>query len=83
MEFFDSHSHYNDEKFEEDREELIHKIYQEGITKTVVAGYDVLSSKKAISLAEQYHFIYATCGISPNDIPGNTEEIFSLAKHSD
>ena len=80
MEFFDSHSHYNDEKFEEDREELIHKIYQEGITKTVVAGYDVLSSKKAISLAEQYHFIYATCGISPNDIPGNTEEIFSLAK---
>ena len=35
MEFFDSHSHYNDEKFDEDRKEIIDSIYKENITKTV------------------------------------------------
>lgn len=33
MEFFDSHSHYNDEKFDEDREEIIEQTYNDGITK--------------------------------------------------
>ena len=32
MEFFDSHSHFNDEKFNEDREEIINLIYKENIT---------------------------------------------------
>ena len=32
MELFDSHAHYNDEKFDIDREEIIQKIYNEGIT---------------------------------------------------
>ncbi len=31
------------------------------------------SSKKAVKLAEKYDFIYATCGISPNDIPQDEE----------
>ncbi len=33
MEFFDSHSHYNDEKFDEDREEIIEQTKKEGISK--------------------------------------------------
>ena len=38
MEFFDSHAHYNDEKFNEDREEIINLIYEDNITKTVCVG---------------------------------------------
>lgn len=68
MEFFDSHSHYNDEKFEEDREEIIQKTYEEGVTKVICAGYDIPSSIKAIKLASFYPFLYAIVGISPNDI---------------
>lgn len=69
MQLFDSHAHYNDEKFNEDREELLEKIKQEGITRLVSAGYSLESSNKAIQLSQKYDFIYATVGISPNDIP--------------
>ena len=68
MEFFDSHSHYNDEKFNDDREELIKSTFNSGITKFMCIGYNLESSKKAIEIAEKYDNIYATCGISPNDV---------------
>ena len=50
MEFFDSHSHYNDEKFDMDREEIIKNTYNEGITKWICAGYDIESSKFAMQI---------------------------------
>lgn len=59
MEFFDSHSHYNDEKFDQDREQIIRDTYQKGITKIICAGYDISSSQKAVELAEKYPFLYA------------------------
>ena len=68
MEFFDTHAHYNDEKFDEDRDALIKDIYNDSITKMVTVGYDVESSRRAIEIAEKYEFMYATCGISPNDV---------------
>ncbi len=76
MEFFDSHSHLNDEKFEEDRQELIEKIKKEGITKFITVGYDLEGSKKAIEIANNCEATYATVGISPNDIPQNEEELW-------
>ena len=74
MEFFDSHAHYDDEKFNEDREEIIEKIYSEDITKFISAGYSLESSKKGIELAEKYDYIYTTSGISPNDVKESIEE---------
>lgn len=76
MEFFDSHAHLDDEKFNEDRIELIEKIHEEGITKFVSAGYSLESSKRAIELSKKYKFIYSTCGISPNDISQTEEELW-------
>ncbi len=85
MELFDSHAHYNDEKFEEDRDTLIKEIYNSGITNIVNAGYSVESSKKAIEIAENYEFMHTTAGISPNDIYNFREkdliEIEELAKN--
>lgn len=78
MKFFDSHAHLDDEKFNEDREELIENIYKEGIEKFISAGYSLESSKKAIELSQKYEFIYATCGISPNDIPQTEEELWNM-----
>lgn len=69
MEFFDTHSHYNDEKFNEDRENIIEETYKEGITKFVCAGYNIPSSLDSLEMSKKYEFIYSICGISPNDIP--------------
>ena len=76
MEFFDSHSHYNDEKFDEIREQIIEDTYKSGVTKFICAGYDVQSSKKAIEISQKHEFIYSICGISPNDIPQSEEELW-------
>ena len=76
MGFFDSHSHLNDEKFDEDRDKVIKEIYESGTTNFVTAGYSVESSKKAIEIANNYDFIYATAGVSPNDIPQTEEELW-------
>ena len=76
MGFFDSHSHLNDDKFDEDRDKVIKEIYEAGTTNFVTAGYSVESSKKAIDIANNYDFIYATAGVSPNDIPQTEEELW-------
>lgn len=76
MSLFDSHSHLNDEKFDEDRDKIIKEIYNSGVTNFVTAGYSVGSSKKAVEIANKYEFIYATAGISPNDIPQNENELW-------
>ena len=74
MRLFDSHAHYDDEKFDQDREEIIQKIYDSGVEKFISAGYSLESSKRAINLANKYEFIYTTVGISPNDVKQTIEE---------
>lgn len=76
MRLFDSHSHLNDEKFDEDREEQIKKIRESGVSNFITAGYSVESSKKALEIAKKYDFIYTTAGVSPNDIPQTEEELW-------
>lgn len=68
MEFFDSHAHYDDARFETDREELIKSVYDSGVTKIISAGYSLEGSKKSLELSSKYDFIYSTVGISPNDL---------------
>lgn len=81
MEYFDSHAHYDDEKFDEDRDELIQSLKNENVTKVVSAGYCLEGSKNAIKLSEKYPFIYCTVGISPNDIKDNyLEDITEIDK---
>ena len=76
MNLFDSHAHLDDEKFDIDRDEIINEIKKSGIKRLVSAGYSLEGSKNAVDLSNKYDFIYATCGISPNDIPQNEEELW-------
>lgn len=78
MELFDSHAHLDDDKFKEDREELIEQIKEAGITKLISAGYSLEGSRKGKELAEKYDFIYTTSGISPNDISQTEEELWII-----
>lgn len=81
MKFFDSHAHYDDEKFNEDREEIIRAIKESGVTKFVSAGYDLKSTKTAIKLSNTYDYIYATAGISPNDVPETLEQLWKILEN--
>lgn len=52
MKFFDSHAHLDDEKFNDDREEIIEKIHNDEIENFVSAGYSLEGSKKAVELSK-------------------------------
>lgn len=75
MNLFDSHCHLDDEKFEEDRQVVIEKIFSSGVSRLISAGYSLESSKRALELANTYSQIYTVSGISPNDIPENVEKL--------
>ncbi len=75
MNLFDNHAHLDDEKFNDDREIIIENIGKE-IKGFISAGYSLEGSQKAVELSNKYEFIYATCGISPNDIPQSEEELW-------
>ena len=80
---FDTHAHYDDERFDDIREELFCEMQQNGVYGIVTCGCDEVSSKKAIKLAEDYDFVYAAVGIHPGNIDSGTtiEQIKSLATH--
>lgn len=78
MKFFDNHAHLDDEKFNEDREEIINKIKKSGVTKLISAGYSLEGSIRGLELANKYEFIYTTSGISPNDIPQSEDELWIM-----
>lgn len=68
MQFFDSHAHYNDEKFNQDKDNALKEIYNQDITRLVCAGYNYQSSVSAIEISKENDWIYTTIGISPNDV---------------
>lgn len=63
----DSHAHYDDEKFDMDRDQVLRECVSHGITHIVNAGSNIESSKKSIELAEKYSFVYAAVGVHPHD----------------
>ena len=68
MNLFDSHAHYNDEKFDLDREIVIKETLENGVSNFIVAGYDIESSKKAIEIVKKCEAAYAIIGISPDGL---------------
>lgn len=65
--FIDSHAHLDDERFDQDREELIESLYENGIEAVLNPGADLSSSKAAVLLSDKYPFIYAAVGCHPHD----------------
>ncbi len=64
----DTHAHYEDERFDEDREELLRSMPENGIGLIVDVGAGIQSTKDAVALSEQYDFVYAAAGIHPSDV---------------
>lgn len=64
---FDSHAHYDDEAFKEDREEVIDKIKKAGVSRVLNCGADLKSCESTLELTQKYDFIYGAIGIHPQD----------------
>ncbi|HBL82893.1 MAG TPA: hydrolase TatD [Clostridiales bacterium] len=83
--YFDTHTHLDDEKFDQDRELVIENLKKEGVSLAVNVGADLTSSKNSIALAEQYDFIYAAVGVHPNEVgemqDEDLETLADMAKH--
>jgi len=76
-------SHYDDEKFDSDRYELIEEMHKNGVDYIINAGADMKSSLAGIHLSEKFPFFYAAVGVHPHDAENMTEEdIQTLREYS-
>ena len=73
---FESHAHYDDSKFDDDREELLSTMQENGIEKIINIGCSIESCKSTLELTKQYPFVYGAMGIHPSDIGDLNEDTF-------
>ena len=71
---FDTHAHYNDRQFDEDRQTVLAELPSAGIFRVVNCGTDALTSKICCALAEEYDYLYAACGVHPHDCANENKE---------
>lgn len=69
---FDSHSHYDDSRFDGIRDELFCSMHKNGVSGIVTCGCDAQSSQKALDMAQKYDFVYAAVGIHPENLDSGT-----------
>ena len=73
---FESHAHYDDEAFDEDRETLLKFLPENGIDVVINVGASLDSCRTTIELMEKYPFIYGAIGIHPSETAQLDEDSF-------
>ena len=69
MKYFESHAHYDDRRFREDREELLKELLPaSGVSHVINIGCDVKSSEMSVRMADKYDYIYAAVGVHPHEL---------------
>ncbi len=76
---FDTHAHYDAEQFDADRDTLLVGMPEQGVQLILNPGCDLETSRKAVSYANRYPWMYAAVGYHPENIEGMTEE--QIADH--
>ena len=77
---FDTHAHYDDDAFNDDREQLLAALPGQGIARVVDVGASLASCRKVSELMEQYDYIYGAIGVHPNETAELDEESYSWLK---
>lgn len=77
---FDTHAHYDDEQFDEDRDALLESMHGGGVGTIVNAGSDIASWEDIRRLVRKYPFVYGAAGVHPDDVGELNEEKFSRLK---
>ena len=76
---FDTHAHYEDSRFDDDRDILFETLHQNGVGGIITCGCDLSSSEKALKMASEYNFVYAAVGIHPGNMD-NPDELLEIEK---
>ena len=71
--FFDTHAHYDDEKFDPDRDEVLSRMASAGVELIVDPASDIASAEKARDIAHEYGFVYFAAGVHPHEAAGAAE----------
>lgn len=71
---FDTHAHYDDEAFDEDRDEVLTSLRNRGVGTVVNVGASMEGSRRSVSLSEQYEFVYSAVGVHPDEVGELREE---------
>lgn len=74
---FETHAHYDDEKFSEDRDELIASLPSQGIGRVINVGASIESTRSSLILSEKYDFVYAAVGVHPSEAADLNEDSFA------
>lgn len=77
MNIFETHAHYDDDAFDEDRDSLLQQMHQEGIDYIVNIGCSMDNSREIVRMVQKYDFLYGTVGVHPSDIDELTNEDMS------
>ncbi len=81
----DTHCHLDWNKFDPDRDQVVQRAIEAGVTRMITIGVDIPSSRRAIELAEKYPAVYAAIGVHPNDCGDFDESVLdqvrSLVRH--
>ena len=77
---FDTHAHYDDEAFDEDREELLASMPQNGVRYIVNVGASLRGVKATSDLMNRYEHIYGALGVHPDEVGALNEEKFQWLK---
>ncbi len=75
---FDTHSHYDDSKFNPDREAVLGKLQGQGVSFVVSCGCDIDSTQFNFDLAQQYDYIYFASGFHPENLEGASLDDLTL-----
>ena len=74
---FDTHAHYDDDAFDEDRDVLLSGMREQNVEYIVNVGASMASSERSIKLAEKYPFVYAAVGVHPDEVGELDEKKFA------
>lgn len=77
---FDTHSHYDDEKFNPDREAILNNLQSQGVSLVVSCGCDIDSTQFNFDLAQKYDYIYFAAGFHPENLQGATLDDLKIIK---
>ncbi len=77
---FESHAHYDDAKFDDDRELLLQRLLSDSICGIINVGASIKSTKASIALAEKHSAVYAAAGVHPEMADELDEDSFAWLK---
>lgn len=77
---FETHAHFDDDAFNEDRDILLKSLAENGIGTVVNVGASLASTRTTIELSEKYPFVYGAVGVHPSEVAELNEDNFAWLK---